>query len=496
VLHTIPEDQVEEPIGFERRGPMRPKRLSPTRQRIRGDLISDLFRLFDFLALAAMAAFVSGLLEESGWVSPLSIASTTFATASVSVAYLVLAGGYDLSPREGLIRHGVRIAAAMAATGLTLFAGLELMGASPGLVVIWTYQLATCFAAIVATHLVWLATVRRWRSRGLLAPIIVIVGANHKAQLLIESALQSGQVAVIGVFDDRLNRAPKSILGVPNLGDVDSLVGHRVIPFVDQIVIAVTPFAENRVRSLVEKLSVLPNNIMLFMDSDAPETAATTIDKLSGWPLARLSGRGMSSGQLVAKRAQDIVLGSIALITVGPLMLLIALAVKLDSPGPVFFRQRRHGFNNEEIIVWKFRSMRHDRADAGAVRQVKANDDRVTRVGRFIRRTSLDELPQIFNVLTGEMSLVGPRPHAVDMHTGDVRSDRLIAVYAHRHRIKPGMTGWAAINGSRGPVDSREAVVRRIELDISYIERQSFWLDLYIMAMTLPCLLGDRQATR
>jgi lipopolysaccharide/colanic/teichoic acid biosynthesis glycosyltransferase len=177
-------------------------------------------------------------------------------------------------------------------------------------------------------------------------------------------------------------------------------------------------------------------------------------------------------------------------------MLLIALAVKLDSPGPVFFRQRRHGFNNEEIIVWKFRSMRHDRADAGAVRQVKANDDRVTRVGRFIRRTSLDELPQIFNVLTGEMSLVGPRPHAVDMHTGDVRSDRLIAVYAHRHRIKPGMTGWAAINGSRGPVDSREAVVRRIELDISYIERQSFWLDLYIMAMTLPCLLGDRQATR
>jgi lipopolysaccharide/colanic/teichoic acid biosynthesis glycosyltransferase len=177
-------------------------------------------------------------------------------------------------------------------------------------------------------------------------------------------------------------------------------------------------------------------------------------------------------------------------------MLLLAVAVRLDSPGPALFRQRRHGFNNEEIVVWKFRSMRTEAADPHARRQVSADDDRVTRLGRLIRRTSLDELPQILNVLKGEMSLVGPRPHAVGMTTGDVESARLVAEYAHRHRMKPGMTGWAAIQGSRGPVDTPELVRRRVALDVEYIERQSFWLDIYIMAMTLPCLLGDRQAVR
>jgi len=162
----------------------------------------------------------------------------------------------------------------------------------------------------------------------------------------------------------------------------------------------------------------------------------------------------------------------------------------------VFFRQRRHGFNNEEILVWKFRSMRTEASDATASRQVTAGDDRVTRVGRFIRKTSIDELPQLLNVLKGEMSLVGPRPHAVGMKTGETESARLVAEYAHRHRMKPGMTGWAAIHGSRGPVDTPDLVRRRVALDIEYIERQSFWLDLYILAMTIPCLLGDRATVR
>ena len=140
--------------------------------------------------------------------------------------------------------------------------------------------------------------------------------------------------------------------------------------------------------------------------------------------------------------------------------------------------------------------LRHAAADATASRQVAADDDRVTRVGRFIRATSLDELPQIFNVLSGEMSLVGPRPHAIGMKSGDVESAKLVARYAHRHRMKPGVTGWAAINGSRGPVDTAELVQERVALDVDYIERKSFWLDLYIIAMTIPCLLGDRSAVR
>jgi lipopolysaccharide/colanic/teichoic acid biosynthesis glycosyltransferase len=146
--------------------------------------------------------------------------------------------------------------------------------------------------------------------------------------------------------------------------------------------------------------------------------------------------------------------------------------------------------------VWKFRSMRHEAADATASRQVSAGDDRVTRVGRFIRATSLDELPQLFNVMTGEMSLVGPRPHAIGMKTGETESARLVAEYAHRHRIKPGMTGWAAVKGSRGPLHDATDVRRRVQLDLDYVERQSLWLDLRILLVTLPVLLGDRAAVR
>jgi len=204
----------------------------------------------------------------------------------------------------------------------------------------------------------------------------------------------------------------------------------------------------------------------------------------------------MDHGKALAKRVQDLIIGTIALLLFGPLMLFVAAAVRMDSPGPALFRQRRHGFNNEEIVVWKFRSMRVEAADAKAARQISADDDRVTRVGRFIRKTSLDELPQIFNVLMGEMSLVGPRPHAIGMKTGDVESHRLVAEYAHRHRMKPGMTGWAAIHGSRGAIDTPDLVKQRVSLDVEYIERQSFWLDLYIMLMTVPCLLGDSETVR
>ena len=179
-----------------------------------------------------------------------------------------------------------------------------------------------------------------------------------------------------------------------------------------------------------------------------------------------------------------------------PVIAIVALIVRLDSAGPVFFKQRRHGFNNESIMVWKFRTMKHEATDERAERQVGRNDERVTRIGRFLRKTSVDELPQLFNVLRGEMSLVGPRPHAIGMKSGDVESALLVAEYAHRHRIKPGMTGWAAINGSRGALQTAADVARRVELDVEYIENQSFWLDMKIIALTVPRMLGDREAIR
>jgi len=234
---------------------------------------------------------------------------------------------------------------------------------------------------------------------------------------------------------------------------------------------------------------------MLFVDQGEAGRAAV-LSRIVDAPLASVSGAAGDERRALVKRLEDLVVGAAALLAAAPVMALIAIAIKLDSPGPVFFRQRRHGFHNEEILVWKFRSMRHSNDASRSTRQIRFDDDRVTRVGRIIRRTSLDELPQLFNVFKGEMSLVGPRPHAIGMKTGDTESAKLVAGYAHRHRLKPGMTGWAAINGSRGPVDTPELVRRRVAYDIEYIERQSLMFDLMIMARTIPCLIGDDKAVR
>jgi lipopolysaccharide/colanic/teichoic acid biosynthesis glycosyltransferase len=233
-----------------------------------------------------------------------------------------------------------------------------------------------------------------------------------------------------------------------------------------------------------------------MVDQEDETARVAAIAHLADAPLAPLGRTIDPDRKAVSKRVQDLVVGIPMLLLGAPVLALAAIAVKLDTPGPVFFSQGRHGFNNEVIMVRKFRTMRHEAADLRAERQVTANDDRVTRVGRFLRKTSLDELPQLLNVLRGEMSLVGPRPHAVGMRTGEVESAELVAEYAHRHRIKPGLTGWAAVNGSRGPLHLAADVKRRVALDVEYIERQSLWLDLKIMLMTLPSLLGDRSAIR
>jgi len=170
----------------------------------------------------------------------------------------------------------------------------------------------------------------------------------------------------------------------------------------------------------------------------------------------------------------------------GPLMLIIALLIKLDSPGPVIFRQGRTGWNGKEFHIWKFRSMKLHQAQDGEVKQATRDDDRITGIGRFIRKTSIDELPQLFNVLGGTMSMVGPRPHAV-AHNTDY--DKRIHAYMTRHRIKPGITGLAQINGYRGETDTLDKMKQRVEFDMRYINNWSFWLDIEILLKTIPALL-------
>ena len=202
-------------------------------------------------------------------------------------------------------------------------------------------------------------------------------------------------------------------------------------------------------------------------------------------PFLDVADKPIADWDVVAKWLVDHVLGSLILLLAAPVMALVALAIKLDSKGPVLFKQKRYGFNNELIEVYKFRSMYTDKSDAHAVKLVTRGDPRVTRVGRIIRKTSLDELPQLFNVVfKGDLSLVGPRPHAVQAKAADHLYNEVVDSYFARHRVKPGITGWAQINGWRGETDTEEKIQHRVEHDLYYIENWSVLLDLYIILLT------------
>lgn len=213
-----------------------------------------------------------------------------------------------------------------------------------------------------------------------------------------------------------------------------------------------------------------------------------SVREIAGIPVLTLSETPLTGTRLLMKSLEDVVLASLILALIAPLLLLIAIAIKLDSPGPVFFRQQRMGWNGKIFRIWKFRSMVVHQPDAGVIKQAEKNDSRITRVGAFIRRTSLDELPQLFNVITGDMSLVGPRPHAVQH---DEEYSRRIDDYFARHNIKPGITGLAQVRGFRGETRDIEQMIQRVESDIEYINNWSLWLDLSILVRTTGAFTGQ-----
>jgi Undecaprenyl-phosphate glucose phosphotransferase len=480
-----------------RRGPMRPRRLVSVRANQSKRLSSHVFRWTDMILLAVITVAVSERVSPVRlWATPLGRVVPFVVGALVVARALRSLLLYRFVRSDRWVVHLGRVTLAVAMAAVAMLATDWLVdddGPSAASCLAW---IGIALATLVVTHTAWWLLVRRWRAAGWLTPNLLVVGATQHAEQLIGDALSRRHVNVLGVFDDRLDRVPASILGVPVLGDVNALLVHKILPFVDRIVIAVEPAATRRAREIAARLSGLPNEVTLFLEPEGAAGRTAALARLGDSPLAELNGAADVDRKAFAKRMQDLVIGVPALLLVSPLLALIAVLVRIDSKGPVFFRQRRHGFNNEEIVVWKFRSMRADAADARAERQVSKNDDRVTRVGRFLRKSSLDELPQLINVVRGEMSLVGPRPHAIGMKTGEVESALLVAEYAHRHRIKPGMTGWAAIKGSRGPLNAPAEVQRRVALDVDYIARQSFWLDLRIIATTLPGLLGDHTTVR
>ena len=352
-------------------------------------------------------------------------------------------------------------------------------------------------AGLFVLHALYHTQVKRLHNRGALAPTIVMLGATESARRLIEENAKTRELNILAIFDERLTRAPHNIHGVPVIGKIEDLLSWDQLPYVNRIVVTLPAMAESRKQAFLEQVKLLPNRIAFVVDEfENLNHVQQRLTQIAEIGMREVTGNPKGGAHTAIKRLMDITIATLALIALSPILAIIAIMIKKGSPGPALFKQPRHGFNNRVFNVYKFRSMRNDQADLKAEQQTVAGDARVTKIGRFIRKTSIDELPQLLNVIKGEMSLVGPRPHAVGMRTAGKDSMELVAEYAHRHKVKPGMTGWAQINGSRGPLHDGDDVARRVELDVEYIERSNAVFDLYIMLKTLPVLLGDSENIR
>jgi Undecaprenyl-phosphate glucose phosphotransferase len=392
-----------------------------------------------------------------------------------------------------------RIAGGWTVAFLVVFAAMFFLKLDGALSRVW---MATWFlvglGALAIERVILAQFVALLVSAGRLQQRAVIVGGGAiGADLLRELAKNDeAEVQMLGVFDDRSDeRSPDTVEGYPKLGNIDDLVDFARSTRVDLIIFALPITAEQRILQMLRKLWVLPIDIRLAAHANRLRFRPRSYSYVGKVPVLDLFDKPIADWDIVIKQAFDKVVGALALAALSPVLAATALAIKLDSPGPVLFKQKRFGFNNELIEVYKFRSMHVDQLDPTAAKLVTRDDPRVTRVGRFIRKTSIDELPQLINVvLKGDLSLVGPRPHAVHAKAADRQYDEVVDGYFARHRVKPGITGWAQVNGWRGETDTQEKIQQRVEHDLYYIENWSILFDLYILAITPIALLRSDNA--
>jgi Undecaprenyl-phosphate glucose phosphotransferase len=321
---------------------------------------------------------------------------------------------------------------------------------------------------------------RRARS-GTLTVNVAIVGCEPFAQQVMQQITWAGEaeVRVVGIFAPQLAAAGTGVASDETVAGLLRLA--RKMP-IDEIIVHLPEKRDAAFNAMLRKLGELPVNVNLCPDLSDLEILPRKLTVLQETFMISVFERPLSGWAKIVKRTEDVVLSTLLLLFFAPLMLLIGLLIKLDSRGPALFRQTRFGFNNNPISVLKFRSMRADAANDASAPQAQRDDPRVTRIGRFLRRTSLDELPQLINVLKGDMSLIGPRPHAVahnEYYAG------LIDGYLRRHRVKPGITGWAQVNGWRGETADITQMRERVICDIYYIENWSLRFDLFILLRTL-----------
>ena len=313
-----------------------------------------------------------------------------------------------------------------------------------------------------------------------------VAAARMVAQL--ETA-DAGAIELIGFFDDRNSRTGPLSGRIPRLGGVEEVVGYLQEHPLSEVFVALPWSASERMAQLLERLRFLPLTVRLIPDHVPPSIVAARQQKIDDVVMPTLMVPPFSGVGGFIKRAIDLMVSGILIVPLTPLFVVVAIIIRLDSKGPIFFRQARSGQFGRSFMIFKFRSLHTQQADSAAETLVTRGDSRVTRAGRFLRKYSIDELPQIFNVLLGDMSLVGPRPHAPRAKANGRIYAEVLPDYALRYRVKPGMTGWAQVNGWRGNTDTEDQLRRRVEFDFDYIGRWSIWRDFDILVRTVPSML-------
>ncbi len=420
----------------------------------------------------------------------------TVGTTMIMVFRFARSGVYDVSDAfncSGILRSTVK---RFVEVILLLIASLFILKISDEISRLWfaTWSITSAIA-LCGFRLVTASAAQRLRRSGRLTKNIAIVGASEVGHQLAAKFMQECLgTRLVGVFDERRSRFVQTGNGSTTVDQLPALYELLCKGCVDEVVIAIPPSASYRILELSRHFHPFAVSLRVLAPEGYENFQVLDSRRYGDIGTFRVMGKPLDEVAALVKRIEDVVIAVFCLLVTLPLMLMIALFIKLDNRGPVLFRQKRLGANNLPFDLLKFRSMYVEQTDPLGHQLTRAGDPRITRVGRFLRSTSLDELPQLINVLRGEMSLVGPRPHALAANAAGVSYARAISEYPIRHRVKPGITGWAQVNGWRGETTTIEQIRRRVEHDLYYIENWSLTFDLLILGRTVFVVLSRANA--
>ena len=460
---------------------------TPGRQISRPVLVMAI-QVVDFLLLV-----LAGLGTTLGYATLLKAMPTgdlTVATgigASAVVIAIRKKGGYTL-PRLGQPGRSVLDTAVPVLVGWTaVVVSLFMLHGGAMASRAWPFAFAAASGVLLAGHrMVLHQVIRRWRRDGRLVQRVAVVGVNDfSATFLDRLAAEPDTYLVTGIYDDRQSRIPAHLQHIGVRGGVDALLSASREERIDVVVVALSLSAVDRINDILTQLSSLVVDVFLTTDIAGLRYEGAQFTAIGPNPVISVGERPLKDWHAVKKAVFDRVIGGALLLCAAVPLLVVAMLIKLDSSGPVLFRQPRVGFDNRMFSIFKFRTMHASMTDLLADRQTTRDDPRVTRVGRWLRRFSIDELPQLLNVVQGSMSLVGPRPHAPNTKAANKLFADVVSQYAVRHRVKPGITGWAQVNGWRGETKTEDQVRSRVRFDLDYIQNWSLALDLKILALTL-----------